>query len=73
MELESQFRCNGSDGYIAWLDDVLEIRRTANSDGFDLDYDIKVCDTPNEVRDLILEKKKELWYYVNIIQTEVFL
>ena len=58
MELESQFRCNGSDGYIAWLDDVLDIRRTANSNGFDLDYDIKICDTPNEVRDLIFEKNK---------------
>ena len=58
MELESQFRCNGSDGYIAWLDDVLDIRKTANSDGFDLDYDIRICDTPNEVRDLIFEKNK---------------
>lgn len=58
MELESQFRCNGSDGYIAWLDDVFDIRRTANSNGFDLDYDIKICDTPNEVRDLIFEKNK---------------
>ena len=58
MELESQFRCNGSDGYIAWLDDVLEIRETANSDGFDLDYDIKICDTPNEVKGIIFEKNK---------------
>lgn len=58
MELESQFRCNGSDGYIAWLDDVLEIRETANSDGFDLDYDIKICDTPNEVKNIIFEKNK---------------
>lgn len=58
MELESQFRCNGSDGYIAWLDDVLDIRKTANRDGFDLDYDIKICDTPNEVRDIIFEKNK---------------
>ena len=58
MELESQFRCNGSDGYIAWLDDILDIRKTANSDGFDLDYDIKICDTPNEVRDIIFEKNK---------------
>lgn len=58
MELESQFRCNGSDGYIAWLDDVLDIRKTANNDGFDLDYDIKICDTPNEVRDIIFEKNK---------------
>src|SRR5690606_14468197 len=31
MELISQFRCNGSDGYIAWLDDLLEIRETANA------------------------------------------
>jgi len=58
LELQSQFRCNGSDGYIAWLDNVLQIRETAN-DTFDLDYDIKICDTPNEVRDLIFEKNKE--------------
>ena len=25
--LSSQFRCNGSDGYLAWLDDVLKIAR----------------------------------------------
>lgn len=58
MEFESQFRCNGFDGYIVWLDDVLEIRRAANSDGFDLYYDIRICDTPNEIRDLIFEKNK---------------
>ena len=29
-ELTSQFRCDGSDGYIAWLDDLLQIRNTAN-------------------------------------------
>lgn len=58
MELESQFRCNGSDGYIAWIDDVLDIRKTGNSDGLDLDYDIKVCDSPTEVRDIIFEKNK---------------
>ncbi len=58
LELQSQFRCNGSDGYIAWLDNVLQIRQTAN-DIFDLDYDIRICDTPNEVRDIIFEKNKE--------------
>ena len=58
MELESQFRCNGSDGYIAWMDDVLDIRKTGNSDGFELDYEIKVCDSPTEVRDIIFEKNK---------------
>jgi len=27
MKLESQFRCNGEDGYLAWVDDLLQIRR----------------------------------------------
>ena len=58
MELESQFRCNGSDGYIAWIDDVLDIRKTGNGDGFELDYDIKVCDSPTEVRNIIFEKNR---------------
>lgn len=44
MELESQFRCNGSDGYLAWLDNVLEIRETANINLKDIDYEIKVFD-----------------------------
>ncbi len=58
MELISQFRCNGSDGYLAWLDDVLEIRDTANTDMKDIDYDIRIVDSPNEVRDLIIECNK---------------
>ncbi len=58
MELVSQFRCNGSDGYLAWLDDVLQIRPTANTDLDGVDFDIRICDDPNEVRDLIIEKNK---------------
>ena len=60
MELVSQFRCNGSDGYLAWLDNVLEIRSTANSDMKDIDYDIRIVDSPNEVRDLIIERNKSV-------------
>ncbi|MCR4845718.1 MAG: DUF2075 domain-containing protein [Eubacterium sp.] len=58
MELVSQFRCNGSDGYISWLDNVLEINETANYDLDGIDFDFKVCDSPNEVRELINEKNK---------------
>ena len=58
LELPSQFRCNGSDGYIAWLDNVLEIKKTANESMDDIDYDIKIFDDPNQVRDLIIEKNK---------------
>lgn len=58
MELNSQFRCNGSDGYLAWLDDVLEIRETANYNMDDVDYEIRICDTPNQVRNFVIEKNK---------------
>lgn len=58
MELISQFRCNGSDGYLAWLDHILQIRETANYDLMDIDYDICICDTPQEVKDLIFEKNE---------------
>lgn len=57
-ELDSQFRCNGSDGYVAWLDNVLEIRNTANFDIDGFDYDFKVFDDPNELRAAIEEKNK---------------
>ena len=58
MELVSQFRCNGSDGYLAWLDHTLEIRETANWDMEGIDYDIRILDTPEEMRSLIVEKNK---------------
>ncbi|AQR90208.1 DNA/RNA helicase domain-containing protein [Clostridium saccharobutylicum] len=36
LKLTSQFRCNGSDGYVAWLDDILEINESGNFDGLNL-------------------------------------
>jgi len=58
LELQSQFRCNGSDGYLAWLDDVLDIRETANYNLEGIDYDIRICDSPNEVRNLVIERNQ---------------
>lgn len=55
--LLSQFRCNGSDSYLSWIDNVLEINPEAMDD-FDHDYDIRICDRPDEVKDLIMEKNK---------------
>lgn len=53
--LEAQFRCNGSDGFINWVNNTLEIERTANvlwnvSDKFDF----QVVESAQ-----ILEKKVE--------------
>ncbi len=58
LKLLSQFRCNGSDGYLAWVDNTLEIQPTANYNLEDIDYDIRVLDSPSEVRELIIEKNK---------------
>jgi uncharacterized protein len=58
LKLESQFRCSGSDGYLAWLDDVLGIRETANSILDTSEYDFRVLDSPQEVRALIEARNK---------------
>lgn len=59
LKLSSQFRCNGSDGYIAFLDDVLQIRHTANRSYFDLDYDIRVFDDACEMREALRTKNTQ--------------
>jgi DUF2075 family protein len=54
--LESQFRCNGSDGYIEWLDQTLGI---SSSDVFYFpkeEYDFRVFDNPTEMYETIREK-----------------
>lgn len=56
LELESQFRCNGSNGYLAWIDDVLQIRETANTNLEGANYEFKVCNTASELRDLIYKR-----------------
>lgn len=58
LELASQFRCNGSDGYIAWLDNLLGIRETANTKFSEINYDFKVVDSPNELYDMIYTKNQ---------------
>lgn len=57
--LSSQFRCNGSDSYIAFLDDLLNIRQTANYDGFDMEYELKLFDHPTEMREALRQKNAE--------------
>ena len=59
LELASQFRCSGSDGYLAWLDDVLAIRPTANTELDLQDYDFQVISSPTELHQLV-ERKNQL-------------
>lgn len=51
LRLKSQFRCNGSDGYLAFLDNILGIRETANNSLDGLDYDIRVFDSPRVMKE----------------------
>lgn len=53
LELASQFRCNGSDGYLAWLEDSLHIRETANKTLDTVEYDFRVLSNPAELHALI--------------------
>lgn len=54
--LSSQFRCSGSDGYLAWLDETLGIRSTANPTLETQEYEFKVFDSPQAMHDAINEK-----------------
>ncbi len=51
MELDSQFRCSGSDDYLEWIDNLLQIRETASFEpDSSFEYDFRVYDDPNEMR-----------------------
>jgi DUF2075 family protein len=54
--LASQFRCSGSDGYLAWLDNALDIRDTANSTLEGSSFDFRVFDDPAELHAAIEER-----------------
>jgi len=58
LSLESQFRCNGSDGYLAWIDNTLQIRETANEILETSDYDFRIVDSPAELHELIRHMNK---------------
>lgn len=51
--LSSQFRCNGSDGYISFLDHVLGLRETANPVLDTTNFDFRVYDSPQEMKDAL--------------------
>ena len=53
MKLKSQFRCNGSDGYLAWLENTLQIKETANIRLSPQEFDFRIVDNPAELRALI--------------------
>ncbi len=59
-ELEVQFRCNGSEAFINWINNTLGIERTAHGI-WDLheEFDFKIMDSPMELENAIREKVGE--------------
>jgi len=56
--LSSQFRCNGSDGYLSWLDNTLQIKETANIYLSQDDYDFRIFTDPNQLFNAIERENK---------------
>jgi hypothetical protein len=60
FELESQFRCGGSDGYINWITNTLQIQRTANTLWKNnQDFEFRIANAPEELEKWIKEKAAE--------------
>lgn len=57
-ELTSQFRCDGSDGYISFLNNLLEIKQTANTNFEFNNLKVKIFDNPVIMRDELRELNK---------------
>ena len=58
LELETQFRCNGSNSYIDWLDNALGVRVEPDSFFEPGGFDFKIVDSPKELHEMIKEKNK---------------
>lgn len=59
-ELDAQFRCSGSDGFINWVDNTLDIRRTANVLWKrDDPYEFRVMDSVEALEQAIRKKATE--------------
>lgn len=55
--LTSQFRCNGSDAYLALIDTIMGVKSSPNT-VMELDYDIQVFDSPTQMREALRTKNK---------------
>ncbi|HOI25203.1 MAG TPA: DUF2075 domain-containing protein [Caldisericia bacterium] len=58
FELEAQFRCNGSDGFVNWINNTLGIEKTANVlfNTEESGFDFRIVDSPELLEKMIMEK-----------------
>jgi hypothetical protein len=57
-QLEAQFRCAGSDGFVNWIDNTLQVQRTANVlwNGHETSFDFQIYVTPAALEAAIREE-----------------
>lgn len=56
-ELETQFRCNGSDAFVNWINNTLDVKRTANVIwDQNEEFDFKIFSSPLELEQAIRNK-----------------
>ena len=59
LTLSSQFRCGGSDDFLAWLDDALGVQSTSDHYFSKERFDFQIFDSVKELESTIREKNKE--------------
>lgn len=60
FELEAQFRCGGNAGFINWIDNTLELERTANVLFNDAEeYEFRIASSPEELEGWIRSRASE--------------
>ena len=58
-KLVSQFRCNGSDAYIQFIDNLLQRNQeSVYMDISDLNFDFRIFSNPNEMREILRNKNE---------------
>jgi len=55
LKLKTQFRCNGSDEYLAWVESLI-YNEPFEFSNQTVSYDIKVFDNPHDIKSAIIEK-----------------
>lgn len=58
FELNTQFRCSGSDAFLQWLDKILDIR-TSDIAQFDSKMEFRIFDSPSEMMKEIRARNQE--------------
>lgn len=69
--LTSQFRCNGSDEYISWVESVLYNKPYVNGDKLK-DYDIRIFDDLEQMHQVIKEKNNQSKTPSHLLSGDVF-